>query len=155
MNAYKLMLRHIGWSQSQWLYSEDASLRFDPRIVHRGCAGDCSTIGWVSISGFWFNIPTLSNSHSHWILAWYPACVICYNRDIVRSYRSASVSPLIVLTSRNGWQVWPCQKQPKLLNFVRFGAVPICAIFREFGLSVFASVSSMHYPTTIRFFHMQ
>ena len=36
----------------------------------------------------------------------------------------------------------------ELVNYFRFGAVPIYAIIWEFGLSVFAPVSSMHYSTT-------
>jgi hypothetical protein len=135
MYGYKLMTSTY-WMNSFSLalyWRRIASVR-PPYSASRVCRGIYSTIGCVSSSSFWFTIAALSNSHLHWILTCYTACVICSNRDIMRSYLSARVSPPMLLTSRERLTGMPVIKTSKVLvDYFRIGAVSVYAIICEFG----------------------
>ena len=85
----------------------------------------------------------------------YPACVICSNCDIVRSYRSNSVATHGTNISKRLTGMPVIKTTKELVDYFRIVAVSIYTIIWEFGWSVFAPISSMHYLTAVHLFHRQ
>ena len=146
---------HIGWSRSRGLYSVDAWLNFDPRIVHRGYVGTLSYYRMCEQFGFLIHD------------VWFIEVTFPLNFDLVSRLRCVLFAPLCVCTVRlvyrhpSFWNLETVYRyahdkyNKKLVNYYRFGAVHIYAIIWDFGWSVFAPVSGMYYSTAARVFHMQ
>ena len=130
MYGYKIMTpKYYIVSFSRTLYwSRMASFRL-PYKSSRVYSGLCSTMGCVSSSGFLLTIPASSNSHSHWFLTWYPACVIGSNRYL--GFRIFQLEYRHTSCWRMTYMPMP-KRTVLLVHCFGLGAVLMYTIYREF-----------------------
>jgi hypothetical protein len=125
-------------------HSYDESRVYSGPYSTMGCVSNTCLIHYPCIIKFTFPLNLDLISRKRYVLI----VTLCV-------HVSVRVSSLMVLTSRTVDRYTHEKTTKKVVNSYGFGAVPIYTIFRDFGWSVFAPISSMHYSTSAHLLHMQ